>query len=312
MSNQHNNNQKNKSEPATNTCPENDTHDHDHGLYFDLSTLLARRQALGWITSVGTALSATAFLSACGPDGPFAAGPEQEVSGVAPSGTICIADPSETAGPFPADGSNNANGTVSNVLKHSGIIRKDMRPNLPETQPDANQVTSQAEGMQLDLNIALVNVSRSCQPLSGHVIYLWHCDKDGHYSIYDLPEKNYLRAVAITDAEGKAEFTTIFPGCYPGRYPHMHFEIYRNINEATDYQNRILTSQLAMPEKICQEIYQGLKGYSSSLNNFAGSPLAADNIFANNTEKQLAAQTPEIKGNINSGYQGDLTIGVAL
>jgi protocatechuate 3,4-dioxygenase beta subunit len=273
--------------------------DHDHGLPHDLGVLIERRRALAWFGSAGVA----ALLSACGD--PVFGRAEDEVIGTAADGSQCVVHPHETAGPYPADGSNRAHGTLANVLDKSGIVRADMRPSLGEGQPAA-------DGTPLELTLKLVDVGRGCAPLGGHAIYLWHCDAGGRYSIYDLPDASYLRAVGVTDDKGAVSFTTVFPGCYPGRFPHMHFEVYPSIAKATNYENRILTSQLAMPETVCRAVYQGSAPYVESIGNFSRSPLSRDGIFADNTPGQLAAQTPSLAGDPSGGYRGEVVIGLKV
>jgi len=277
-----------------------DEHDeHDLGLAHDLGRLLSRRKALTLLAS-----ATTAGLAGCDAL-PFFPAAEAEVVAVGKDGLECVADPTETAGPFPADGSNRAHGTLANALRHSGIVRRDMRGNLGGEGPAA-------EGVELKLTATLVDVARSCAPLEGYAIYLWHCDAAGRYSIYDLPNASYLRAVGVSDAHGRVAFTTIIPGCYQGRYPHMHFEVYPSIAAATDYKNRILTSQLAMPADVCRTVYESAPAYRHSKANFANSSLERDMIFADNTPKQLAAQTLALRGGGGEGYDGTVTIGLKL
>lgn len=278
------------------TAAEHAGGDHDRGLPHDLGVLVGRRRALVLLGSTSLA----ALVSGCGED-PFFGRAEAEVTATGADGSACTVHPRETAGPFPADGSNRAHGTLANVLDKSGIVRADMRGSLDATAPVA-------PGTPLELTLSLVDAGRACAPLAGHAIYLWHCDAIGRYSIYDLPEATYLRAVGITDAAGKVTFTTIFPGCYPGRYPHMHFEVYPSIEKATSYENRVLTSQLAMPEAVCQAVYDGAAAYKESVAHFARSPLSQDGIFANNTPNQLAAQTPALTGDVAGGYRGGVVI----
>jgi protocatechuate 3,4-dioxygenase beta subunit len=274
-----------------------DDDDHDLGLPHDLSVLIERRRALAWLGATGVA----ALIGACGD--PIFGRAEAEVVGTAADGSQCVVHPRETAGPYPADGSNRAHGTLANVLDKSGIVRADMRPSLGAGQPVA-------AGTPLELTLKLVDVGRGCAPLAGHAIYLWHCDAGGRYSIYDLPEASYLRAVGVTNDAGAVTFTTVFPGCYRGRFPHMHFEVYPSLSKATTYENRILTSQLAMPEAVCHAVYGGSGVYAESVANFADSPLSRDGIFADNTPLQLAAQTPALTGDVASGYRGSVVIGV--
>ncbi len=270
--------------------------DHDLGLQHDLGAFLNRRQALALVASA----SAIGPLSALGKGRIF---PTAQAEAIA-KGRECVLDPAETEGPFPGDGSNNAHGTLSNVLKCTGIVRRDMRTNIGST-------TIAADGQAFDLEITLVNVRQACAPLAGHAIYLWHCDALGRYSIYDLPNTSYLRAVGVTNSVGKAAFTTIFPGCYQGRYPHIHFEVYMSLERATSYKNRLLTSQMAMPADACRAIYAASKRYGGSAANFTSVSVERDEVFADSTPRQIAAQTPTVKGGASGAYKGVLTIGIS-
>lgn len=274
-------------------------HDHDLGLQHDLGAFLNRRRALALVAST-TAIGA---LSALGRGRIFPSA-QAEAIAKASDGRECLLDPTETEGPFPGDGSNNAHGTLANVLKSSGIVRRDMRTNIAKT-------AIAAEGQAFDLEITLVNVRQACAPLAGHAIYLWHCDALGRYSIYDLPNASYLRAVGVTDSAGNAAFTTIFPGCYPGRYPHIHFEVYMSLERATSYKNRLLTSQMAMPADACRTIYAASKRYGASAANFTSVRVERDDVFADSTPRQIAAQTPMVTGGASDGYKGVLTIGIS-
>jgi len=273
-----------------------DEHAHGVGLTHDLQ-MIARRRALGLIAAAGFAPA----LGAC--DGPWFDRAEADMTGRGADGSQCVAHPHETAGPYPADGSNRAHGALANVLDRSGIVRADMRRSLDPTQ-------AAAEGTPLALTLELVDVEHACAPVAGHAIYVWHCDATGRYSIYDLPDTSYLRAVGVTDTAGNVTFTTIFPGCYRGRFPHIHFEVYPSLKTAVSYKNRILTSQLAMPEALCAEVYAAAAAYRDSVPNLDGSPLARDGIFANNTPNQLAAQTPEISPDGAGGFRGRVVVGL--
>ena len=85
-------------------------------------------------------------------------------------------------------------------------------------------------------------------------MYLWHCDSDGRYSLYSqgVTDQNYLRGVQEADADGEVTFTSIFPAAYSGRWPHIHFEVYPSLAAATRAGNKIATSQLALPEDVCE------------------------------------------------------------
>ena len=101
--------------------------------------------------------------------------------------------------------------------------------------------------------------------LAGHAVYLWHCTRDGNYSLYSssVLDENYLRGVQVSDSNGQVTFTTIFPGCYSGRWPHMHFEIYSSLATATSGNNDVKTSQLALPAAACNQVYGVASGYDA-------------------------------------------------
>ena len=152
----------------------------------------------------------------------------------------------------------------------------------------------------------------SCAALEGYAIYIWHCDRGGNYSLYSssIANENYLRGVQVTDANGQVKFTTIYPACYSGRYPHIHFEIYPGLSSATTYRNSVLISQMAMPLDICQTVYNNATGYSQSVSNLAAVSLSSDNVFGDNTAAQIAQQTPALTGSVAAGYTGTILIGV--
>jgi protocatechuate 3,4-dioxygenase beta subunit len=197
------------------------------------------------------------------------------------------------------------NGTVSNILSSSGIVRSDIRSSFGSS-------TTTAPGVPLALTITLVNSNMACAPLQGYAIYIWHCNRDGNYSLYSsaVQNENYLRGVQVTDANGQVTFTTIFPACYSGRYPHIHFEIYPSLAAATSYASSVLISQMAMPSAICQAVYNNATGYTQSIINFAAVSTSSDNVFADNTAAQLAQQTPALAGSVAAGYTGTILIGV--
>jgi protocatechuate 3,4-dioxygenase beta subunit len=197
------------------------------------------------------------------------------------------------------------NGTVSNILQSSGVVRSDIRSSFGTS-------TTTAPGLPLELTITLVNSNMACAPLEGYAIYIWHCDSGGNYSLYStgIQNENYLRGVQVTDANGQVTFTTVFPGCYSGRYPHIHVEIYPSLAAATSYASSVLISQMAMPADICSAIYNNASGYSQSITNFAAVSTSTDNVFESSTAAQIAQQTPSLAGSVASGYSGTILIGV--
>jgi protocatechuate 3,4-dioxygenase beta subunit len=197
------------------------------------------------------------------------------------------------------------NGSVSNILSSSGVVRSDIRSSFGSS-------TTTALGVPLALTITLVNSNMACAPLEGYAIYIWHCNRDGNYSLYSsaVQNENYLRGVQVTDANGQVTFTTIFPACYSGRYPHIHFEIYPSLAAATSYASSVLISQMALPSAICTAVYNNATGYTQSITNFAGVSTSSDNVFNSSTAAQLAQQTPALAGSVTAGYTGTILIGV--
>jgi protocatechuate 3,4-dioxygenase beta subunit len=286
--------------------------DHDLGLQRDLEQIAAlkqRRRVLGMMLS-GSAL----LIAGCnGDDSSSTASTSTSGSSDASSGSgsssgttgTCNVAASETNGPYPSDGSNTVNGQVSNVLTASGVVRSDIRSSFGSS-------ATVAPGVPLTLTLTLLNSNNLCAPLAGYAIYIWHCTRDGLYSLYSstVQNENYLRGVQVADANGQVTLTTIFPGCYSGRYPHIHFEIYPSLSMATLYTNRVLTSQMAMARDVCSTVYSGASGYSASVSNLANVTIASDNVFGDNTTAQMAAMTPTLSGDITNGYTGTLSIGV--
>lgn len=258
--------------------------------------LLSRRKLVG----LG---GAGLLLASC--DGwPFAEAAEPNVTGTAADGSACIKLPRETQGPFPADGSNSRDGATVNVLDKAGIIRADMRPSF-------GGAMDVAEGVPMTLEVRIVNVGNSCAPLAGHLVYFWQCDAAGSYSLYERPESNNLRGAAVTDAEGIARMISVFPGCYRGRWPHVHFEVFASADKAASGADSLLVSQFAFSKADCDAVYAAHPAYAASPANFATLTLARDGIFANNTAEQLAAQTLAIEGDVAKELTARAVVGLS-
>ena len=284
------------------------THHHG-GLQSDLDQLLtgavSRRQSLRWLFAGAAAVP----LYGCGGGGADTAS-GATVAGSTPatttttsgSGASCSVIPEETGGPYPADGTNSANGKVANALALSGINRPDIRWSIAGA-------SGVAMGVPLTIKLKIVNVGASCAGAAGATVYLWHCDRDGNYSMYSsaISAENYLRGVQEADADGMVSFTTIFPGCYDGRMPHVHFEVYPTLAKAGSAANRIKTSQFTFPLATCNEVYTAT-GYTASVRNLARISYATDNVFSDGTALQMAS----MGGDMVNGYVATLTVGVSL
>jgi protocatechuate 3,4-dioxygenase beta subunit len=266
--------------------------EHDLGLAYDLRTL-SRRRALTLFAGVGLAT-----LVGCAPD-EDAPATGSTAAPSTPTGSATSANceeiPEETTGPYPGDGSNGPN-----VLTESGIVRSDIRSSFGSS-------SGTADGVPLTVTLSLLDQANSCAALSGAAVYLWHCDREGRYSLYSdgVTDQNYLRGVQEADADGQVTFTTIFPACYSGRWPHIHFEVYPSLAEATSAGNVMVTSQLALPEDVCDLVY-ATDGYEQSVDNKARTSLDSDMVFSDGVDQQLAA----VNGDIDSGYTATLALAV--
>lgn len=297
-----------------------DVDEHDLGFMHDLQTIermrLGRRRALAWLGSA----SGLVVLSACGADSlssgsvgsvtptPTPAPTSTSTPTPTPtaSGSSCGVPATETAGPYPADGTNSSAGLTSNALVATGVVRSDIRSSF------VGSSTTVAPGVAMTFTITVVDANNACAPLAGYAVYLWHCNALGQYSLYDLPTESYLRGVQITDADGQVTFTTIVPGCYAGRYPHMHFEVFSSQANATSGRSAVLVSQFAVPAAVCTAVYSGASAtYGQSGSRFPSTSITADNVFGDNSSAQMTVMTPTMSGSVDAGYTATATVGIA-
>lgn len=247
---------------------------------------LGRRQVLGLIG----AGAAAAALAACSSDSskPNTTADSTDSAGstarsaTAADGGATATIPEETAGPFPADGSNGPN-----VLTQEGVVRRDIRENFGAA---ANEAA--AQGVATDMEFAVVDAATG-DPIAGAAVYVWHCDADGRYSVYDdsLGNVNYLRGVQAAGDDGVVTFTTVYPGCYEGRWPHMHFEVYSSLADATSGSAiPIATSQVAHSETLSRAVY-AQPGYEASVDTFSRVSLSSDGVFSDGVDQQTPTES---------------------
>ena len=178
--------------------------------------------------------------------------------------------PRQTAGPFYFD---------------AGLVRRDITEGRP--------------GAPLVVAFRLVHAD-SCQPIRDAVVDIWHADAVGQYSGYrgqgddgtDTSGETFLRGIQVTDAEGLAEFDTIYPGSYSGRTVHIHFKAY------TD-ERSFITSQLYFPDEATDVVFTGEPYASRGPRRTTN---ANDGIF---NADLLARVTHDA-----DGYVASLTVGV--
>jgi protocatechuate 3,4-dioxygenase beta subunit len=269
----------------------------DRGLVYDIRTLVNRRGVLGLFGGV----AAATLLAACAPT--------TDVTAVAPTrtptatptpspsatSTPLTAVPDETGGPYPGDGSNGVN-----VLDDSGIVRSDIRSSFGAS-------TTTATGVPLQIQLTVRDAATGAA-LTGAAVYIWHCDAAGNYSLYGsaAANENYLRGVQEVDSTGTVTFTSIYPACYQGRWPHIHFEVYRDVATAISSGPIVKTSQIALPQESSDLVY-ATASYESSARNMAAVSLATDMVFSDDGGIH---QIANMSGSVAAGYTAALTVGV--
>ena len=181
-------------------------------------------------------MSLGALLAACGGDGDEPSTQVETTDGgtstVEPSGgrgdlvarfddaASCTQTPELTEGPFYFD---------------ADAIRSDIREDR--------------EGATLRLGVR-VRGAEQCQPLANAVVDIWHCDAGGVYSGFEsAPDERFLRGAQVTDADGIAEFTTIYPGGYTGRTVHIHGKVHLD-NET------VLTTQFYFDDGVTAQVFE--------------------------------------------------------
>ncbi|HKZ67538.1 MAG TPA: hypothetical protein VJ111_14330 [Chitinophagaceae bacterium] len=190
----------------------------------------------------------------------------------------CTVSPTETAGPFP-------------TVTPSSLVRSDIR--------------GDRTGVAFTINITIKNTSNSCAALSGAIVDIWHCDKDGYYSEYggtSMQSVNYtavhfLRGRQTTDANGLVTFTSIFPGWYQSRATHIHVHIYNSAGTS------LLITQIAFPEGTSSAVATvngsgGVTyGYTKGMTGYTYN--ASDNVFSDDS---AGAELAAITGSLSGGY----------
>jgi protocatechuate 3,4-dioxygenase beta subunit len=188
-----------------------------------------------------------------------------------PSSGACTVSPTETAGPFP-------------TKNPSSLEMMDIR--------------SDRTGVAFTVKITIQDKNNNCAALEDAVVDIWHCDKDGNYSEYggtsmqstDYTAVHFLRGRQTTDSDGLAAFTSIFPGWYSGRAPHIHVHIYNASGTS------LLVTQIAFPTDVCNTVYTTATQYYTKGTQDTSN--ASDNVFSNS----LAAELATVTGNITDGY----------
>ncbi|WP_034386822.1 intradiol ring-cleavage dioxygenase [Deinococcus sp. YIM 77859] len=249
-----------------------------------VGTLLSRRRALALLGLGGGALATTGLMGCNG----TAAGSGTGTGGTGTALPSCVVRPALTEGPYFVD---------------TKLQRSDIRS-------DTGTGTIQL-GVPLSLTFQITRVgSGGCTPLGGVMVDLWQCNALGVYSGVSgngqpsTVGQDFLRGYQLTDARGEATFTTIYPGWYPGRTPHLHFKL-RVLSASGSTQE--FTSQLFFEDALSDTIYRTVspyatKGANRSVRN------ANDNIYQNGGSQLLLT----LSGDAASGYRSTIDIGMNI
>ena len=162
-----------------------------------------------------------------------------------------------------------------------------------------SDIRSDRTGVVLNLEISIKNKNSSCTALANVIVDIWHCDKDGNYSEYggsgmqaaNLTSVHFLRGRQTTDVNGLVKFTTVYPGWYSGRAPHIHVHVYNATGKS------LLVTQIAFPEDICNTVYTtATQFYTRGKQDTTN---AKDNVFSDGVSLELAT----VAGSISAGYK---------
>ncbi len=275
----------------------NEIEDHDRGLSHDLPRIVERNLGRRGLLALFGGVGALA-VAGCGTEEGGSASTTTTTSDTTDSQTGSSSGeiPEETGGPFPGDGSNGPN-----VLTESGVVRRDITSSFGSASGRANGVPLTIRLKVYDLN------GDEAATLTGAAVYAWHADREGRYSMYDseIADENYLRGVQETDSSGRVEFTSIYPACYDGRWPHVHFEVYESLEKATSAGEKLRTSQLAFPKDVCEQVY-ATDGYETSVENLQRVSLSSDMVFGDGHSLQMAKLT----GSNEAGWTATLNVPV--
>ena len=143
-------------------------------------------------------------------------------------------------------------------------------------------------GLPMRLSLKIVHGdTNACGPVEGAVVEIWHTQRTGVYSGQtpspgfcsggdaQAPSMSYMRGTQTTDANGRVDFDTCFPGWYPGRCIHIHISV--KLTNAT-----YIVTQLFWPDSVNQEIFATHPEYTQfgqpNTTNNADGIFGADNV----------------------------------
>ena len=173
------------------------------------------------------------------------------------AGAAILAGRSKASGALAASNGGKLPACVVTPKQTEGPFFVDQRLNRSDIRVDPSDGSLKA-GVPLSLTFRVSAVgSAGCNPLSGAIVDVWQCDAVGAYSGVNERDsrsanKNFLRGYQVTDANGTTQFTTIYPGWYPGRTVHIHFKVRA---DAKSGKGQELTSQLYFDDLLTDRVH---------------------------------------------------------
>jgi protocatechuate 3,4-dioxygenase beta subunit len=180
----------------------------------------------------------------------------------------------------------------------TGFNRSDVRANLDGSE--------QQPGIPLALTIYVYDQEHGCAPISGVQIDIWHCNAAGVYSdiaAESTSTKQWLRGYQLTDATGKVQFTTIFPGWYQGRTTHIHARLRSSYSEASSTSDGTNTTQMFFAQTLIDMIATSVTPYNTEGTNSTTN--ASDHVYSGETD---GANLLTLTGDTTNGYAAVLAI----
>jgi protocatechuate 3,4-dioxygenase beta subunit len=179
----------------------------------------------------------------------------------------CVLTPEQTEGPY-------------------YIAKEKLRRNITDGRP----------GTPLTLRLTVVD-AKTCRPIKGAVVDIWHCDASGIYSGFGAgrASRTFMRGIQRTNAQGVATFRTVYPGWYQGRTVHIHVKVHVR-------GNVVHTGQLYFPDRITDAAYRK-SPYTKRPNRDVRN--ADDMVFRNGGKRSLLTLR-----RTGAGYVGSVRMGV--
>ncbi|MFJ1971090.1 intradiol ring-cleavage dioxygenase [Streptomyces sp. NPDC087903] len=204
------------------------------------------------------------------------------------SSGVCTLNAEVTEGPYSLDGA---------------LVREDIREDK--------------EGVEVRYTFTVVDQDSDCAPLADALVEIWHCDSLGEYSGFvggnghqEEDNGTFLRGGRMTDANGQASITSVWPGHYVSRAVHVHMRVHTDVTLTDDSYTGgevVHTGQLFFDPDI-NEAVQALSPYSD--NTTQETALADDTIYDDGGASSGLLTLTALGTGVSDGYTATLTVGV--